>query len=88
MGIKELEEFLLSLPEEAEPHLVLLDELGEGEIHVSEEFSDLTSLQQADLLQDWKTKIEEMYESVTSGNFLSDMGGSGINEPPASGAMH
>ena len=88
MGKDELEDFLMTLPDHAEPHLVLLDDLGEGEVHVSEDFSALSSLQQADLLNDWKEKLEEMYNSVTSGTFLTDMGSGGINQPPASGALN
>ena len=88
MGKNELEDFLVSVPDHAEPHLVLLDDLGEGEVHVSEDFSALNSLQQADLLNDWKEKLEEMYTSVTSGTFLTDMGSGGINQPPISGALN
>ena len=83
-----IEAVLYGLDDDSEGHLILTDEIGEGEIHVGRVFRDLPSLQQADLLNDWIEKLQDMYESVTSGNFLSDMGGSGINEPPASGAIN
>ena len=74
---------------DAPPLLVLTEEIGEGEIHVAPEFADdMTSLQQADLLNDWIEKLQDMYDSVTSGDFLSDLGGSGINQPPASGSIN
>lgn len=68
--------------------LALRDEVGEGEVMVHPDFSELPSLQQADLLNDWVEKLQDMYDSVVSGDFLSDMGGTGINEPPASGAIN
>lgn len=64
--------------------LALHDEIGEGEVLVHPTFADLPSLQKADLLQDWIEKLEDMYESVTTGDFLTDLGSTGINEPPAS----
>lgn len=68
--------------------IILTEDVGEGEVIVGPMFREYTSLQQADLLQDWIDKLQDMYDSVTGGDFLSDMGGSGINQPPASGAVN
>lgn len=83
-----IEAVLFGLAEDADGHLILTDEVGEGEVHVGRDFQQLPSLQQADLLNDWVEKLQDMYESVVNGDFLSDMGGTGINEPPASGSIN
>lgn len=68
--------------------IMLTEEVGEGEVVIGNTFRDYSSLQQADLLQDWIDKLQDMYDSVTGGDFLSDLGGTAINEPPASGEIH
>ena len=83
-----IEAILYNLDDDEAAHLILVDEIGEGEVHVGEQFRELPSLQQADLLQDWIEKLQDMYNSVSDGTFLQDMGGSGINQPPASGALN
>lgn len=54
--------------------LIKLDEIdGDGSAFVSEEFTCMDSLQQADLLQDWRLKLDEMYEKVLINDFLQDL---------------
>jgi hypothetical protein len=68
--------------------MALHEDTGDGDVIVHPTFMELPSLQQADLLQDWLEHLQEMYDSVIAGTFLTDMGGSGINQPPASGGVH
>ena len=50
------------------------DETDEGDVWVSEEFQALTSLQQADLLQDWRARLNKMYDGVIADpDFLRDL---------------
>ena len=56
------------------------DDMDDGAVCVASEFRHLNSLAQADLLQDWIDQLEEIYESVTSNNFLADMAPRQSNE--------
>lgn len=50
------------------------DEFDEGTVHVSDEFTMMDSLQQADLLQDYRAKLDDMYDRIVSGGeFLHDL---------------
>lgn len=49
------------------------DELDEGTVHVSDDFVMMDSLQRADLIQDWIDQLEDMYDSITDGDFLKDL---------------
>jgi len=84
MTIEQLEAVLYNLGEDDEAHLILTEEVGEGAVHVGKDFQALPSLAQADLLQDWITDLQEMYDSVIDGTFLRDLGLTEINEPPGS----
>ena len=50
------------------------DDMDEGDVWVSKEFQALTSLQQADLLQDWRARLNKMYDGVIADpDFLRDL---------------
>lgn len=49
------------------------DEFDEGSVHVSETYTFMDTLQQADLLQDWIDKLEDMQAKVTGPGFLQDL---------------
>lgn len=65
-------EFRLTTPINAQPVIVLVEELGEGALLVAPEFDKMTSLEKADLLQDFIGGLTEMYQSL-SDTFLSDL---------------
>ena len=54
------------------PYIVLGEQDGEGETYLSPEFMALGSLAKADLLQDWMSAIEEIYDEVIEIDFLLD----------------
>ena len=78
---------LYDIPAPANAHLILVDEIGDGEVHVGENFLAIPPLQQADLLQDWIIQLQEMYDMVTSGDLLPVMGILMDSEPPT-GSSH
>lgn len=49
------------------------DEFDEGTVHVSETYTFMDSLQQADLIQDWIDKLEDMEDKITGPGFLKDL---------------
>ena len=56
------------------------DDMDDGAICVSGDFRNMNSLSQADLLQSWIEDLKDMYQSVTSGNFLQDMAPARFNQ--------
>ena len=56
------------------------DEFDEGTVHVSETYTFMDSLQQADLIQDWIDKLEDMQETITGPGFLQDMAPARFNK--------
>ena len=56
------------------------DDMEDGVICVSRYFMHMNSLSQADLLQIWIKDLKDMYESVTSGDFLQDMAPARFNK--------
>lgn len=75
---------------ESTPYLACAGEdwSGEGMVIYNDFYTELNSLAKADLLQDWMDALQDEYDKVTGDGFLSDIGGTGINEPPASGAIN
>ena len=55
-------------------------DMDEGAVYVSSDFQNMNSLSQADLLQGWIEDLEDMYQSVISGNFLQDMAPARFNK--------
>ena len=55
-------------------------DMDEGAVCVSSDFQNMNSLSQADLLQGWIEDLEDMYQSVISGNFLQDMAPARFNK--------
>ncbi len=55
--------------------LVALDKdaFDEGSVHVSNEYTFMNSLEQADLIQDWIAKLTDMQQHVTGPGFLQDL---------------